>query len=97
MQYSILQNIVDKFNILEITQIIQNRYIQHTADLDFIEQHIYFTISYYIIKSSFSVSRILTLGRLYTKLKMTLSSTRKVPIKIQHIASFIFLTISHTK
>jgi hypothetical protein len=34
IQYTILQNIIDKFNILESTQIIQNRYIQHTVDSD---------------------------------------------------------------
>jgi hypothetical protein len=34
IQYSILQNIIDKFNILESTQIIQNKYIQHTVDSD---------------------------------------------------------------
>jgi hypothetical protein len=31
IQYPILQNIIDKFNILKSTQIIQNKYIQHTV------------------------------------------------------------------
>jgi len=34
IQYSILQNIINKFNILESTQINQNRYIQHTVGSD---------------------------------------------------------------
>jgi hypothetical protein len=34
IQYTILQNIIDKFNILENTQSIQNRYIQHTVGSD---------------------------------------------------------------
>jgi hypothetical protein len=34
IQYSILQNIIDKFNLLESTQIIQNKYIQHTVGSD---------------------------------------------------------------
>jgi hypothetical protein len=34
MQFSILQNIIDKFNIFESTQIIQNQYIQQIVGSD---------------------------------------------------------------
>jgi hypothetical protein len=44
IQYSILQNIIDKINILKSTQIIQNRYIQHTVGSDLEKKHIYFAI-----------------------------------------------------